>query len=131
MLELRLCLEPQLASLIVMRASAADLAHMKAIVKEGERLKDWLSAERSDVAFHASLFAATHNSALMHIWEMIAETRRQSTWLNLKQSSFSMARWKVYQGQHQTIADKVVARDAKGLNQALMDHLLLAQGRML
>lgn len=130
-IEMRSALEPNLAALVVSKATSADIEQMQKILQEGTRVKTWSDAERCDAEFHDLFYRAAHNRGIDHMADFVRTVRRQEVWLNLKRSMFSATRWTTYQSEHENILEYVRSRDAHGLKQAVFSHLTNVQNRMI
>jgi DNA-binding FadR family transcriptional regulator len=130
-IEMRLIIEPSMASLVVYNATDDDLSRLARQVDEGHRAKEWQDAERCDATFHDLFYRSAHNEGLDQIANMIRNARRNENWLRLKQSTFSIDRWKVYQEEHLCILERLVARDAVKARQHIVDHLSNVQRKFL
>lgn len=130
--ELRCELEGGAAALAAVRRTDADLAEMGARLAQ---LKTHLhhpeQAVEQDIAFHAAIAVATHNSYYQQLLQ----------YLNLQvRAAVSMARENTRQHQSDRIADvhqehvdvydAIVARDAQGARAAAVRHLCRAAQRL-
>jgi DNA-binding FadR family transcriptional regulator len=125
-LEARLVVEVELASLAAQRASEADLAGMWAIL---ERLKRSIARGRatSQVTsdFHLALNRAGHNTALNRMAQLLTEARLvQGLRIEHTLPEVSASEY----DSHLRLYDAVASRDPEVARAAMREHLELAHG---
>lgn len=123
LLEFRLATEPSLVELIVLKATDEQLEQLSILAQRGREVRHWQDAERSDRAFHKALFDITGNRLFEEIGRQLSEARDSRTWQRLKEGSFSLQEWAVYQREHETIAAALFDRNAETARNALKRHL--------
>jgi len=130
LMEVRLLIEPQLAHLLVWRASPADLAALRAMVERGAQAKSMARFEEIDHRFHMMLAAAAKNGYLAGIIERMQTVRRSQAWASLRRRGLTEARRSLYQKQHEDILAALEARDAEAAEAALRQHLSDVRGNL-
>lgn len=119
----RALLEPGIMRLAVMSATSADFAEMDRCLRGGDQADDYLEWEAWDAALHRGLVAATHNSFLVRIGELIASARTHPAWGSIKQRSSTEERRVQYRGDHREIVQALRDRDAAQAENAMRRHL--------
>ncbi len=123
LMEVRLLIEPQLADLLVRRASVADVAAIGELVDRGRRSISMVQFEEMDHQFHMALTLAAKNSYLTGIITRIQTVRQSRSWANVRRRGLTVDRQRVYQRQHEEILKALEARDADTLRAAIRTHL--------
>jgi DNA-binding FadR family transcriptional regulator len=130
-MEVRLIIEPQAASIAAHRASADDLAEIEQMLRRSVTAKGLAEFEHWDAALHLAIFRATKNSLLIDYCEAINAARNQPHWYRLKQRSLTAARRQQYDGDHSGIVAALVQRDAEAARRLLHGHLLRVRDNLL
>jgi DNA-binding FadR family transcriptional regulator len=125
LIEVRQSLEVSIASLAAEKRTEADLAALGDIVRRMERsVGDDLEGERTDVAFHQTLVAATHNGMMSRLFDSIMtpmeqairEVRRVQLYANRSVASRLLR-------EHKAICDAVARGDAGRAALSMKRHL--------
>jgi GntR family transcriptional regulator, transcriptional repressor for pyruvate dehydrogenase complex len=118
--EARRLLEPALARLAAARATPEEIAEMERILdeqaKEVARGKTGLT---QDAEFHAAIGAAAHNRAITRIAYAIMDVLTQSR----EESLSTPGRPERSHRNHRRILEAITRRDARGAEQAMLEHL--------
>ncbi len=123
LMEVRLIIEPQMADLLVRRASQADIAHLRRLVELGVQSKSMAEFLELDHQFHTALTVATKNNYLVSIVARIQTVRQSNTWVAVRRRGLTDDRQNTYQSQHEIIMAALEARDVEALRSAITDHL--------
>jgi len=123
LMEFRLILEPSLVELIVLTATDAQLEGLSDVVRRGREVRQWQQAEDADRAFHQALFDATGNRIFSDLGQRVSRMRDSRSWMRLKEGSFSLEKWTVYQQEHEVIIAALIDRNAENARNALRRHL--------
>lgn len=123
LMEVRLLIEPQLADLLVRRASPADLDAIRALVEKGRRSTTMAQFEELDHRFHMALSVAVKNQFLTGVLSRIMAVRQSPVWARVRRRGLTEDRQKHYQRQHEAILAALEARDAAELRAAIAEHL--------
>jgi DNA-binding FadR family transcriptional regulator len=122
-MEARLTLEPALASLAAIKATAEDVEAMSRSAGRGAETRDEESWGRWDSAFHRGVAAACHNPLLLDAFTQIELSRAHTDWGQLR-AVIATAGLRLQSAQeHQIIASAIAARDPAAAHQAMWDHL--------
>jgi DNA-binding FadR family transcriptional regulator len=129
-MECRLLFEPELAALVVARASQADLDQMSACLDRTEAAEDVAEFERWDSAFHDAIAVATHNQAAIWVSRNLARVREQAEWGALKRRGMNETRKAMLNRQHREIVEAFRSRDKAAARRLLREHILFVQSYM-
>lgn len=130
-MELRLLMEPQMAELIVLRATARDIAALEECIHKSEAARSHHEFEKWDEALHRTLAHCTKNNGVLAIMETINSQRNQPAWINLKKQTLTQGARRTYEKQHRAIVDAVKQRDRKLTQSAIREHLLEVRRNLL
>ena len=134
MFEMRRIFETATASLAAERATEEELDHIEAMLeKMRERLNvlDPEKGEEFDAAFHYAVAEATHNSLLIKLFKTVSEEFAKAN---------SVARRQLYHDnvqnaqkiidQHSEILETIRSRSPKAASEAMLAHLIFAEGEL-
>lgn len=122
-LECRLLFEPELAPLVVARASQADLDRMEECVRGAEAADSVAGFEVWDGALHDAIAEATHNQASIAVIRALARVRLQAEWGELKLRSMTPERRAVLDAEHRAIVEAFRRRDKTDARMRLREHI--------
>lgn len=123
LMEFRLITEPALIDLAVLSATDTQLEGLAMIARSGRQVRRWQEAEDADRRFHQSIFDATGNRLFVELGQRLSAARDSRSWLRLKEGSFSLEKWAIYQQEHEIIVAALLDRNAETARQALRRHL--------
>jgi DNA-binding FadR family transcriptional regulator len=124
----RSIIEPELIRLAVINMSARDIAKLRDILSELEKVTT--SAEdfsRWDLEFHLQLARGTHNPLLIAVSELIAHVRQHAHWARTKEKTLSPNRIRDYQRKHRAIYEAIEARDIESASEYMKLHMTEVQ----
>ncbi|MBS7543645.1 FadR/GntR family transcriptional regulator [Ancylobacter oerskovii] len=127
----RLIVEPRLAQLVVMNATAADFERMEACNREAEAADDFEEFETWDAALHQAIAEATHNRLMVAIYATITAARDHADWGELKRRSITAERRDLYRQEHREIVAALRARDGRAAEAAMTRHLVRVKANLL
>lgn len=130
-MELRLLVEPQLAELIVLRATARDIAALEECLHESEAARSHGEFEKWDEALHRTLAQCTKNNGVLALMDSVNTQRNQPAWINLKKQTLTRGARQTYERQHREIVDAVKKRDRKLTQESIRQHLLEVRRNLL
>ncbi len=122
-IEVRLRVEPQLAQLAALRASASAVARMRDILTRLEATEDADGRELWDSALHREIARAAGNRFFMMIFDSIDRARLDDTWRALRERARSRANLALYARQHHELIDAIAAHDPVRAGQAMRAHI--------
>lgn len=131
-MEARLHLEPSLAALAAVRASADQMAMLRRLAARTRQQQDAEaidseSLELWDGALHRGIAEAAGNRLLLDIFEMLDAIRRDPLWRGVRQKARNHDRLDGYGHDHDDIVDAIEQRDARGAATAMRRHLRMLQ----
>lgn len=129
-LECRLVFEPELAPLVVARASQADLDRMEECLRSADATGDVAGFEVWDAALHDAIAIATRNQAVIAVARALARVRLQAEWGQLKAQSMTAERRAKLQAEHRAIVEAFCRRDKADARTRLREHLLHVRASM-
>ncbi len=129
-IECRLAFEPELAPLVVARASQADLERMAECLRQADLAEDVAGFEMWDAALHDAIAVATRNQAIIAMARALAKVRLQAEWGQLKTRSMTPERKADLQVEHRAIVGAFRRRDTADARARLRNHILHVQSYM-
>jgi GntR family transcriptional repressor for pyruvate dehydrogenase complex len=116
LIEARQLLEVQTAALAAARATADDLAAMRAGLDRMRAGPTWAEYIQADLEFHRAIARGTQNDVLVRLLHTLRDLTERTVW----QSPTTMPEGIV---QHEGIYRAIAARDAAGAREAMYAHL--------
>ncbi len=124
LMEVREAIEPRIASMAVMHATAKDLERLQRALEMldscGNNKSRFSSA---DEVFHLALAEATGNPLMAWIYRQINDIRSHDQWNAMKHQILNDDVIASYNREHQAIVTAIQQRDAKRAADAVIDHL--------
>lgn len=131
-MEVRLRIEPQLAQLAALRAKPADIARMRDLANKIMESSDADSRELWDGALHRQIAQSAGNKLFLSIFDVINRVRQDEAWQAIRERArFSASVVNVSLAQHMGIIDAIEARDPAKAGEAMRQHLLMLQERLI
>jgi DNA-binding FadR family transcriptional regulator len=127
----RLLIEPQMMPLAVAAATPADLTEIRRCLDKGQEAAGYEDFEVWDAALHCAIAAATHNSLLISVMQLVSEARDQPLWGTLKHRSSTPERREAYKRDHHDIVAALTERHAEAAQAAMRRHLLSVRANIL
>lgn len=130
-MQARLLIEPELAALAAVNASAEAIGTMRDLTVAMRGVVDWAGYERLDGAFHREIAEAAGNTLLLAVHDLVNHVRRAVIWAWLDTrpagpppdySSFA---------EHEAILGAIARRDRSGAAEAMRAHLRTTRGRLI
>jgi len=122
-MEARMTLEPALASLAAIKATATDIEAIARAAGRGAETHDQESWGRWDGVFHAAIARACHNPLLLTAFETIEASRALTDWGRLRAAITTKPLRQASALEHQAISAAIAARDAAAAQRAMRAHL--------
>ena len=128
-METRLIIEPQVAGLAALRATAGDLAHLHRCLEKGiASVTDIKTYELWDAGLHEAIAESSHSALLGALLKALSALRESDAlWGRLKQASLTRERQYVYNDQHRRCVETICNRDATAAEAAMREHLSTVQ----
>lgn len=122
-MEGRLVVEPKLAAMAALRASAEDVARMEYCLRKGEAAANTATFEIWDGRLHRAIAEAARNRMLLALFDSLNAVRDEDLWGRLKKASFSRTRKTGYLQQHRDLVEAIRQRDAAAAEKLMLSHL--------
>ncbi|WLI78678.1 FCD domain-containing protein [Kosakonia sp. H02] len=125
-MEARLQIEPGLARLAALRASAENLALMQRMLERIDNVSphDPDLNELWDSAFHRAIAEAAGNRLLLGLFDTLDAVRREPAWHHLRELARTPAKVERYNSHHHRIMQAIGERQPKAAATAMREHLL-------
>ena len=118
--EMRHLLEPPIAALAACRATPEEVQRMQEILDEQERqVERGGTGVEADTAFHFTLAAATHNSALLKVVSAVEDILQMSRGRSMQEPGRPQRSLK----SHREVLQRVESGDSHGAQEAMEHHL--------
>ena len=128
LMEVREAIEPQLARLVVVHASAKDLELLENALHELEASNgDQEAFSKADEAFHSMLAEATGNPLMAGIYRQINQVRGHEQWHLMKQKILSKQAIDIYNKQHRALVEAIKQRNVEYAVAVVVEHLAKAR----
>lgn len=131
LIEVRLALEPHMARLAVINASARDLDRLHEALQRVEKATGPESFSRADEEFHLSLAECTGNPLVVWLYRHINDVRAHAQWNAMKDQILSADRIEEYNAQHRLLYTAVSRRDVEGAVRTITEHIEKAHDDLL
>ena len=130
-MQARLLIEPELAGLAAVNASAEQIATLRGLADRMRAVGDWSGYESLDGQLHREIADAAGNTLLLAVHDLVNRVRRAVIWAWLDTrpagpppdySSFA---------EHEAILDAIARRDRPGAAEAMRAHLRTTSGKLI
>ena len=119
----RLLMEPEVASLAALNATAADIVEMRVCLKRSYGAATWRQYESWDNRLHRVIAGATQNMLLVALLDTLTAVRRAVTWGRLRPPSVRPDRSHHSFAEHESIVDAIEDRDMLRARELMRRHL--------
>lgn len=134
LIEVRAAIEPQMARLAVLHASAVDLEKMQALIRELHAAEQAGDADRysaADEQFHLAVANATSNPLLVWLYKQINEIRTHALWAEMRQKIVTRENMRLYNEQHASVVRAIQSRDAVAAANLMAKHMEKARNDLI
>ncbi|MDZ4791530.1 MAG: FCD domain-containing protein [Hyphomicrobiales bacterium] len=134
LIEVRATIEPQLARLAVLHATARDIDKLQIWLKALQAAADEDNREQYAVAdeqFHLALASATSNPLMVWLYKQINIIKTHAQWGQMRGQILSRANMMLYNDQHAAVLVAIKARDAAAAADAMVAHMDKARGDLI
>jgi GntR family uxuAB operon transcriptional repressor len=132
LIEVRQAVEPQMARLAVLHATARDLEALAAALAALEGCRhDRELFSSADERFHLALAEATGNPLMAGIYRQINEVRSHDQWNEMKRKILAPEAIDLYNAQHRELYDAIRRRDIDAAVRCIEGHLETARRHLL
>ena len=126
-MEARLRIEPGLAQLAALRASAADVRRMHELTAKTAAASDADARELWDSALHRQIAMASGNMLLLALFDVLDKVRQNDAWRRIRELARHGGSASLYSSQHAGIVDAIAERDPQKAEAAMRRHILTLQ----
>ena len=126
LIDVRMGLEPQIARLAVINATAVNLSKLEGTLIALEKQSDDGSPESftvADQSFHLALAECTGNALMIWLCQHIHDVRSHRQWSSMKDKILKPAQIEIYNRQHRQIYEAIVSRDIDEAERVTIVHL--------
>ncbi len=125
LLEMRIALEGEMATLAAERRTAADLAAMRDALAAMSESEDMDASVAADARFHGAIAHATRNSYYVRITEFLGVrfVPSRKLYLGTNDEDAHRAYAAMINRDHEAILDAIAAQDAQGAREAARRHM--------
>jgi GntR family uxuAB operon transcriptional repressor len=130
LIEVRAAIEPQMAKLAVLHATARDIEKVQTLVKELESAEHAHNAERyslADEQFHLAVATCTSNPLLVWLYKQINVIRTHAQWADMRKKILTRENMRIYNDQHAAILRAIQMRDAGAAAEVMVQHMAKAR----
>lgn len=127
LMDARFVLEPAIAAAAAVHASSHDLETLSHCFEQTKQVRSHAEWEHWDSALHKALGMATHNSLLVHFYDVLTHARAQTEWGRLRRHVLTPEVRARYTEQHARILNAVRERSPEEAAQAMREHLSLVR----
>ncbi len=132
LIEVRLAIEPQMARLVAVNATARDLERLGEALRRVENCgEDREYFSRADEQFHLMLAESTRNPLMVWLYRQINDVRSHAQWDGMKDKILTAARIAGYNRQHRELYTALCNRDVDAAVEIIDAHLEKARGDLL
>lgn len=122
-LEARICLEPQIASLAAQRATGRQFDQMADIISKSKSVVSWSEWGELDRQFHAEVATAAGNKLLSTLLITVQACHTAANWGELSESAPLVARREMANHEHEQILNALRARRPQDASKLMRSHL--------
>jgi DNA-binding FadR family transcriptional regulator len=124
LIETRFAIEPYMARLAALHASARDLEAMAVLLQQLEAVNgDQDLFTRLDIEFHLQLARCSRNPLILRLYQQINTVRSHAQWEQMKQIILTADKMKIYNQQHRAIVEALNQRDGQAVVELITRHL--------
>lgn len=122
-MQARAILEPELARLAALQATAAQIAELRRLAGAMRGVADWATYEALDYRFHELIAEAAGNRLLMEVERLVNGVRRAVVWGHLALRPIGPSPDYHSFDEHDAIVAAIARRDRAGAAEAMRRHL--------
>ena len=132
LIEVRLGIEPRMARLAAVNATARDLERLHDALKRTEAAgSDREAFSRADEKFHLLLAEATHNPLMVWLYQQINEVRGHAQWDGMKDKILTAEPIAMYNSDHRRLYEALRNREVDAAAATITTHLERARKDLL
>jgi len=126
LIEVRAAIEPQMARLAVLHATARGLEKLELLLKELKAAEQCSDANRfsaADELFHMAIGNCTSNPLLVWIYKEINVIRTHAQWGEMRKKILTRECMRLYNEEHEALVRAIKMRDASGAADVMVRHM--------
>lgn len=124
LIEVRLAIEPRIARLAAVNATARDLGRMAEALERVESAGDDREAfSTADELFHLLMAECTRNPLMVWLYQQINDIRSHAQWASMKKKILTAERISDYNRQHRQLYEALRSRDVETAVAVIERHL--------
>jgi DNA-binding FadR family transcriptional regulator len=130
--DVRLGIEPRIARLAALHATARDLDRIGEALRRVEASgEDREYFSRADEQFHLLLAECTHNPLMVWLYQQINDVRSHAQWNSMKDKILTGPRIAAYNQEHRQLYEALRSRDVETAVSTITEHLEKARRDLL
>lgn len=122
-MEARLCIEPELASLCAKRMGPDEVQRLRMLAQRQFESTDPQAVELWDGSFHRLIANCARNKPLLTAFSLLDKIRSNPQWVAIRAKARDGASIQITHSEHITIVDSIAAGHADSARMAMRDHL--------
>lgn len=122
-MQARSVLEPELARLAALNATADDIEGMRHCIRKTKASGEWRTYEMWDNRLHRAIARAGGNISLLALFDMLNGIRRAVTWGRLRRYELTPDHSHHSFGEHDALVEAIADRDTEAAAGQMRDHL--------
>jgi DNA-binding FadR family transcriptional regulator len=122
-MEARLIVEPELARLAALRATAAQIAELRRLAATARAAPSWAAYEEADFRLHELIAEASGNRLMLEVERLVNGVRRAVVWGHLARRPEGPSADYHSFDEHDAIIAAIASRDRRGAAEAMRRHL--------
>jgi len=122
-MQARLMVEPELARLAALNATASDIDEMRHCIRKTKSASEWRTYEMWDTRLHRSIAKAGGNGCMLAVFDMLNSVRRAVTWGRLRAYDLTPDHDHHSFSEHDALVDAIEERDTELAATLMRDHL--------
>jgi DNA-binding FadR family transcriptional regulator len=123
LMEARMLLEPAIVEMVVRNGTAADMAFLETCCDRAEAAASFEEFEYWDGMLHRAIASAAHNSLFDTVFDLMNKSRDQAEWGQLKLTSLTPERRRLYELDHRSLVVALKNRDGETAKRISAEHL--------
>lgn len=134
LIEVRAAIEPQIARLAVLHASARDIDTLQTLLVGLEQAERDVDAERyshEDERFHLAIASCTSNPLLVWLYKEINLIRVHALWAEMRFKILNAENMRIYNMQHAALVRAIQIRDAALAADTMTQHIEKARSDLI
>lgn len=129
-MEARLAVEPQLATLAALHGTASNFAELRRCNRRCRTASEWRGYEAWDNNFHQAIASATYNKLLISLFDTLNIVRRSTVWGQLRSTELPRPDHESFD-EHDAIYAAIAGRDPDLAAECMRKHLRTVRDRIL